>query len=314
MAVRNVISTLNSDGTEVMGPGILMYHHPGNDIVNGSLLTVESNHFCVLKSRGAILNVYETGQYPVETPQHPLLGSFQQAFYSGQSPWQYEALFVSRAKSVATTVLRRQTLLATMDSTELITDSLGGRLRDWSPAASFGPRTSRPAHAPHRGSAVGGGRGRSHRRRSKRSTPAIAQPCVTSGGRLPRAWQLMSADRRGFQFARGGLRPGAERLDLGVARNSCGQVPVSGIRRCAPAGLPHRLADGHAVRPAANGRCPRARQCSLWPLRRRRRSGAGGWRGRRHSQRRGRRPGGRCGFQPGVLATTAHIEGGTPRS
>lgn len=27
------------------------------------LLAVESGHFCVLKSRGAILNVYETGQY-----------------------------------------------------------------------------------------------------------------------------------------------------------------------------------------------------------------------------------------------------------
>src|SRR6202034_4360890 len=100
MAIRSVISTLNHDGTEVMGPGILMYHYPGNDIVNGSLLTVESNHFCVLKSRGAVLNVYETGQYPVETPQRPLLGSMQQAFYGGQSPWQYEALFVSRAKSV----------------------------------------------------------------------------------------------------------------------------------------------------------------------------------------------------------------------
>jgi membrane protease subunit (stomatin/prohibitin family) len=101
VAVRSVISTLNNDGSEVMGPGIVMYHYPGNDIMNGSLLTVESNHFCVLKSRGAILNVYETGQYPVETPQRPLLGSFQQAFYGGQSPWQYEALFVSRAKSVA---------------------------------------------------------------------------------------------------------------------------------------------------------------------------------------------------------------------
>jgi membrane protease subunit (stomatin/prohibitin family) len=100
MAVRNVISTLSNDGTEIMGPGVLMYHHPGNDIMNGSLLTVESNHFCVLKSRGAILNVYETGQYPVETPQRPLIGSMQQAFYGGQSPWQYEALFVSRAKSV----------------------------------------------------------------------------------------------------------------------------------------------------------------------------------------------------------------------
>jgi membrane protease subunit (stomatin/prohibitin family) len=101
MAARNVVSTLNADGTEVIGPGILMYHYPGNDITNGSLLTVESNHFCVLKSRGAILNVYETGQYPVETPQRPLIGSFQQGFYAGQSPWQYEALFVSRAKSVA---------------------------------------------------------------------------------------------------------------------------------------------------------------------------------------------------------------------
>ena len=100
MSVRSVISTLNSDGTEVMGPGVLMYHYPGNDIMNGSLLTVESNHFCVLKSRGAILNVYETGQYPVETPQRPLIGSMQQAFYGGQSPWQYEALFVARGKSV----------------------------------------------------------------------------------------------------------------------------------------------------------------------------------------------------------------------
>jgi hypothetical protein len=41
-----------------------------------------------------------TDLYPVETPQRPLLGSMQQAFYGGQSPWQYEALFVSRAKSV----------------------------------------------------------------------------------------------------------------------------------------------------------------------------------------------------------------------
>lgn len=78
-----------------------MYHYPSPDIMNGSLLTVENNHFCVLKSRGAILNVYESGQYPVETPQRVLLGNIQQAFYGGQSPWQYEVLFVSRAKSVA---------------------------------------------------------------------------------------------------------------------------------------------------------------------------------------------------------------------
>jgi membrane protease subunit (stomatin/prohibitin family) len=103
MAFRNVISTLANDGTEAIGPKVLMWHYPGNDIMNGSLLTVESNHFCVLKSRGAILNVYETGQYPLETPQRAIIGTFQQAFYGGQSPWQYEALFVNRGKLVIST-------------------------------------------------------------------------------------------------------------------------------------------------------------------------------------------------------------------
>jgi len=103
MAFKNVISTLNASGEEVMGPDVLLWHYPNNDVMNGSLLTVESNHFCVLKSRGAILNVYETGQYPVETPQKPLIGAFQQAFYGGTSPWQYEALYINRAKLVLKT-------------------------------------------------------------------------------------------------------------------------------------------------------------------------------------------------------------------
>src|SRR5438128_4104333 len=101
--IRGVISTLLSDGTEVMGPNVLMYHYPDNSIVSGSLLTVESNHFCVLKSRGAILQIYETGQYPVQTPDRPIFGSMQQAFYGGQSPWQYEALYINRAKLILKT-------------------------------------------------------------------------------------------------------------------------------------------------------------------------------------------------------------------
>src|SRR5438270_1979524 len=101
--IRNVISTLTDNGEEVMGPEILLWHYPNNDILNGSLLTVESNHFCVLKSRGAILQVYETGQYPVPPPDRPLFGSFQQPFYGGQSPWQYEALYINRAKLVLKT-------------------------------------------------------------------------------------------------------------------------------------------------------------------------------------------------------------------
>src|SRR2546428_10570212 len=96
--IRNVISTLTPSGEEIMGPEILLWHYPDNNIINGSLLTVESNHFCVLKSRGAILNVYETGQLPVETPDHPLLGSIQQAFFGGTSPGQHEAIYINRAK------------------------------------------------------------------------------------------------------------------------------------------------------------------------------------------------------------------------
>jgi membrane protease subunit (stomatin/prohibitin family) len=103
MAVGHVISTLLNDGTEVMGPDILLWHYPRNDIVSGSLLTVESNHFCVLKSRGAIIYIYETGQYPVVTPDKPIFGTIIRDFYGGQSPWQYEALYINRAKLVVKT-------------------------------------------------------------------------------------------------------------------------------------------------------------------------------------------------------------------
>ncbi|MDA8391560.1 MAG: SPFH domain-containing protein, partial [Actinomycetota bacterium] len=86
MALRGVISTLNSSGEEAMGPTVIMFRHPSDSIVNGTLLTVESNHIAVLKSRGAILQVYETGQYPIESPQRPIFGGIQQAFYGGGNP------------------------------------------------------------------------------------------------------------------------------------------------------------------------------------------------------------------------------------
>lgn len=95
---RQVISTLKNDGTDIMGPTTLAWHFPDQNIVSGSLLTVEANHFAVLKSRGAVLGVYETGQYPVETPDKPLIGGFVNGFFGGSSPWQYEILYVNRAK------------------------------------------------------------------------------------------------------------------------------------------------------------------------------------------------------------------------
>lgn len=98
--IRQVVSTLSNDGKEVMGPKTVAWHYPDANILNGSLLTVESNHFAVLKARGAILNVYETGQYTVSTPDRPVLGALQQAFFGGQSPFQYEVIYVNRAKLI----------------------------------------------------------------------------------------------------------------------------------------------------------------------------------------------------------------------
>ena len=95
---RQVVSTLNPDGTDVMGPNILAFHYPDQNLVSGSLLTVEANHFALLKSRGAVLGVYDTGQFPIQTPDKPLIGSFVTGFFGGQSPWQYEVLYINRAK------------------------------------------------------------------------------------------------------------------------------------------------------------------------------------------------------------------------
>ena len=144
------------------GPDVLLWHYPNNDIVNGSLLTVESNHFCVLKSRGAILNVYETGQYPVDTPQSVLFGSIQQAFYGGQSPWQYEALYVNRAKLVVSAsglALSREMAEMTYDVDYYIHVDTPRRRRQAGPAHAL----QRPCPADRRSSTPTPGRSSSRR-------------------------------------------------------------------------------------------------------------------------------------------------------
>jgi membrane protease subunit (stomatin/prohibitin family) len=105
---RQVITALTREGHDALGTKIVAHRIHDESIVSGSLLTVESNHFCVLKSRGAVLNVYETGQYELVTPDKPLVGSFVQGFFGGASPWVYEILYVNRAK-----LLVRNTGIAT---------------------------------------------------------------------------------------------------------------------------------------------------------------------------------------------------------
>src|ERR1700760_3608481 len=95
---RQVITSLQRDGTDMLGTKVLAVKIADESIASGSLLTVESNHFCVLKSRGAVLNVYETGQYAIQTPDKPLLGSIAQGFFGGNSPWVYEVIYITRSK------------------------------------------------------------------------------------------------------------------------------------------------------------------------------------------------------------------------
>lgn len=103
MALRQVITALNKDGTDMLGrSNLALKLVDETSIVSGSLLTVESNHFCILKSRGAVLNVYDAGQYALTTPDKPIVGSIVQGFW-GSSPWVYEVIYVNRAKLLVRT-------------------------------------------------------------------------------------------------------------------------------------------------------------------------------------------------------------------
>jgi hypothetical protein len=77
---RQVITALNRDGTDIVGMRNVTLKQADESILSGSLLTVECNHFCILKSRGAVLQVYDTGQYRLITPDKPRIGSFVQGF------------------------------------------------------------------------------------------------------------------------------------------------------------------------------------------------------------------------------------------
>src|ERR1700684_1673506 len=95
---RQVITSILPDGTDMLGTKSLAVKIADESIVSGSLLTVESNHFCVLKSRGAVLNIYETGQYALTTPDKPIFGSIAQGFFGGSSPWVFEVIYINRSK------------------------------------------------------------------------------------------------------------------------------------------------------------------------------------------------------------------------
>lgn len=95
---RTVISTIGDRGDNVMGLDTLVWRFPDDNIVSGSLLTVESNEVAIVKSRGAILGDYTMGQYPLTTPDKPLLGGIAAGFFGGNQPMTFEVFYVSKTK------------------------------------------------------------------------------------------------------------------------------------------------------------------------------------------------------------------------
>ena len=101
---RQVITALERNGTDKLGINNLALKLVDETrIVSGSLLTVESNYFCIVKSRGAVLAVYDTGQYSLVTPDKPIIGSIVQGFWGGNAPWVYEVIYINRAKLLVST-------------------------------------------------------------------------------------------------------------------------------------------------------------------------------------------------------------------
>lgn len=97
--MRKVITASDREGHDYLGLNRLAVKLVDESIVSGSLLTVESNHFGIVKTRGAVLSAHETGQYELKTDDKPLLGSLVQGFFAGNNtPWAFEILYVNRAK------------------------------------------------------------------------------------------------------------------------------------------------------------------------------------------------------------------------
>jgi RND superfamily putative drug exporter len=96
--ISNVISALTTNGADIMGSEILVWRYPEDDVKDGSRLSVGYNQFCVLKSLGTIVHVYEPGQHVVDTYDHNGFNSTQLSFSGIPIRWYFEVFYINRAR------------------------------------------------------------------------------------------------------------------------------------------------------------------------------------------------------------------------
>jgi len=98
VSIPRVISRLSANGQEIMGSEILLWCSPENSIANDFQVTVESNHFCIVRSDSGILALHEAGLHTVQTSASPLYGLTQLSFSGLPTSRKYEVFYVNRAK------------------------------------------------------------------------------------------------------------------------------------------------------------------------------------------------------------------------
>lgn len=101
---RAVIRTLQENGQDALGPGVILWRDHNVDIRNRSRLIVESNQKAVVRIQGQITAVYDSGAYDLNTPNNPVSNFFSKMGYGGNIPWTVEALFASLARFEARSI------------------------------------------------------------------------------------------------------------------------------------------------------------------------------------------------------------------
>ncbi|BBD73719.1 hypothetical protein HS1genome_2108 [Sulfodiicoccus acidiphilus] len=95
---RAVVRTLQEDGRDMMGPGVIMWRDHNVDIRNRSRLIVESNQKAVVRIQGQVVGVYDAGAHDLNTPNNPVSNFFSRLGYGGNVPWLTEVIFVSSGR------------------------------------------------------------------------------------------------------------------------------------------------------------------------------------------------------------------------
>jgi membrane protease subunit (stomatin/prohibitin family) len=95
---RTVVRTLMENGQDMMAPGVMIWRDHNVDIRTRSRMIVESNQKAIVRIQGQIQQVYDAGQYDLNTPNSPIANIFAKLGYGGNVPWTVEAIFFSTSR------------------------------------------------------------------------------------------------------------------------------------------------------------------------------------------------------------------------